>query len=573
VINIGGPNVGAASLSPSTTNGAANTATDPNGVRVSATGDASAAGRTVVAMAYSIDGGAAVAFPAFAAAPVVAGTAVIPWTAVNALADGPHTVSITATDDATVTSGTPATATLIVDRTGPAASGLSVSPNPTNGKTGDAVDPTSIKVSGSFTDALSNVVAAEGFLQPATAAGAPDTTRTCGSATFACTPGTGFVFVATDGIFNATTEAAYGTFPLSQLVGYKDGTFTVWVHGKDAAGNWTQLTPTTFVVDTSAPTAGAVLAQAVTAQNTLATPTLTVTATDVGTPPSAVTAAEWFEGADPGVGLATPVAIGSAVPVQLASGRFHTVSVRVKDAAGNWSAVANSNALYVDPIFADSFGTFAGSGAAWTGAAAVGGVTFPAAPTGMNGRAMLTGNGTATSNVTTPVLAGAANPAAATYNARFLFENNGAGGANPLLTSAAGWVNIASLRQGGTDVVDVQYNRGSAAAAASLRLRYRTSTGAYVTTAAATPLAGSVGLGTNGVVHTIRVGWTSGATGTVTLRVDAGTVLTVNANTGTNTRVDRTVLGLVNGTANGAGGFSSGRAYFDNFEARRNSQP
>jgi hypothetical protein len=328
------------------------------------------------------------------------------------------------------------------------------------------------------------------------------------------------------------------------------------------------------VVDKSAPViSNVVLAQAVQAPlNTLVTPTLTVTAADVGNPASAITAAEWFEGTDPGVGLATPFNPGAPLSVNLASGRFHTLSVRVRDAAGNWSAVRNSNALYVDPIFADSFGTFAGSGAAWTGAAAVGGVTFPAAPTGMNGRAMLTGNGVATSTVTTPLLAGTANPTAATYSARFLFENNGVGGANPLLTSAGGWVNIASLRSGNTDQVDVQYDRGTAAGAATLRLRYRTSTGAYVNSP-------TVALGGNGVVHTVRVGWAAGGAVTLTLRVDGtatagGTVMTATGvNTGVNARVDRTVLGLVNGAANGAGGFSSGRAYFDQFEARRNSMP
>ena len=367
-------------------------ATDPNGVRVSATGGASATGGTIASMAYSIDGGAAVAFPAFTAAPVVAGTAIIPWATVTGLSEGTHTVSVTATDAANVTSGQPATLTFTFDKTGPAASGTAVSPNPTNGKIGDAVDPTSIKVSGSFGDGLTSVVAAEGFLQPATAAGAPDATRTCGSGTFPCTPGTGFVFVATDGAFNATTESAYGTFPLSQLVGYKDGTFTVWVHGKDAAGNWGPLTATTFVVDKSAPTVAATLAQNQATQASAGPVTLTVNVTDVGNPPSPITAAESFEGADPGVGLATKLtlttgAFSGAVP--LASGRSHTLSVRALDAAGNWSAVgAGTTSLYVDPIFADTFGTSpfgtTGSGAAWTGGTAGGPATF--APAGMNGR-------------------------------------------------------------------------------------------------------------------------------------------------------------------------------------------
>ena len=181
-------------------------------------------------------------------------------------------------------------------------------------------------------------------------------------------------------------------------------------------------------------------------------------------------------------------------------------------------------------------------------AAAVGGVTFPAAPTGMNGRAMLTGNNaTATSNVTTPVLTGTANPTAATYNARFLFENNGVGGANPLLTTANGWVNIASLRSGATDVVDVQYNR-HLGRSRDTALRYRTSHRniRHVVTS-----GGSLGE-RHGAHHQgeldgrhgrSRCRWTPDGTHRECQHRNEHPV-------------DRTVLGPVNGTANGAGGFS-----------------
>jgi hypothetical protein len=568
VVNVAGPTVSLASLSPRATNGVATPATDPNGVRVAATGDASATGGMITSMAYAVDGGATVAFPAFTAAPVVAATAILPWSVVNGLAEGDHTVTITATDDAGVTSGTPATGTLTVDRTGPTGASLAVSPNPTNVTVGDGVDPTSIKVSGTFTDSRTNVAAAEGFLQPATAAGAPDTTRTCGAATFPCQPGTGFVFVATDGAFNAASEVGYGTFPLSQLAGYKDGAFTVWVRAKDAAGNWGGLTATTFIVDRTAPT----ITAATLAQSGASTPTLTVAATDA----NGATAAEWFEGADPGVGLATPVAIGGAVPVTLAPGQYHTLSVRVRDAAGNWSAIRTTNRLYVDPVFASSFET--GNAAGWS--AATGGTAAPAYPlvTGFDRlRAMLTAANSNNSNVTTPVLTGAANtapnPPASTYDARFLFRNQGpnVGTATTILTNtSAAWVNILSLRSGTADVVDVQYRR---TAANNGLLRVAVRSGTFGTTYRTS--SNSVPLGNDGAVHTVRVGFTAG--GAVTLQVDANAVTTMTFATPpvtTNSSIDRAVLGTSTGTAAAGGnGTVTGRAYFDYFEARRNSMP
>ena len=43
-------------------------------------------------------------------------------------------------------------------------------------------------------------------------------------------------------------ESAYGLVPLSQLTAYPDGTYQVWMHAKDAAGNWGTWTPTSFTV-------------------------------------------------------------------------------------------------------------------------------------------------------------------------------------------------------------------------------------------------------------------------------------------------------------------------------------
>ena len=50
--------------------------------------------------------------------------------------------------------------------------------------------------------------------------------------------GQGFVFQSNDGAFGETAETAYGLVPLSQLTAYPDGSYSIWMHAKDAAGNW-----------------------------------------------------------------------------------------------------------------------------------------------------------------------------------------------------------------------------------------------------------------------------------------------------------------------------------------------
>ena len=140
--------------------------------------------------------------------------------------------------------GAPTTVTLSVDTTGPAVVSPAVTPNPTDGVTGDPVDPgtPSLKVAGTFTDTSTNVVAAEGFLQ--------SPTGTLGVAP-TVTNGTGFTFLAQDGTWNSLSEQAYGTIPLSELTAFADGTYDVWVHAQDAAGNWGQLVAVPFTITRS----------------------------------------------------------------------------------------------------------------------------------------------------------------------------------------------------------------------------------------------------------------------------------------------------------------------------------
>ncbi|MBI5622548.1 MAG: hypothetical protein HY924_02085, partial [Elusimicrobia bacterium] len=117
---------------------------------------------------------------------------------------------------------------LTVDLTGPEARDIKVSPNPTK---------QSPMLWASILDELSNVVAAEYYLDDA--AGAPE-------------PGAGIAMAATDGAFDSGQEQVGARIDVANLT---DGPHRVYVRGKDAAGNWTEEPASfQFIVDRSLPT-------------------------------------------------------------------------------------------------------------------------------------------------------------------------------------------------------------------------------------------------------------------------------------------------------------------------------
>jgi hypothetical protein len=217
-------------------------------VAVKATGDDSALGGTVTAAEFFVDSqgadgsGTAMSVPSPAVATAPETGSLDP----SGLTDGQHTVYVH-TQDSFGLWGTVATATLSVDRVGPAVSSGSITPNPTDGTVGDPVDRTALKVTGTFADpavtgtaAGSTIVAAEGFF-PAQSGGVQTPP---GTADY----GHGFTFVASDGAWDKPAETGYGLIPLTQLTGYPDGPYQVWIHARDAAGNWGTLTPYTLTI-------------------------------------------------------------------------------------------------------------------------------------------------------------------------------------------------------------------------------------------------------------------------------------------------------------------------------------
>jgi len=241
VVKVGATTTGLA-VTPGTTNGG-------SALTITATGDATAISSTITAAQMTVDGGAPVPMNlGTTGAAITTETVGILAPAAAGLAEGTHTVTVESQDALTGTWGIAATTTFGIDRHAPtvtASTSPSVTPDPADGTVGSPADPTSLRVSASFTDQLaaglqSPVTAAEGFFPPLTASAqlAPTATDF----------GKGFVFLAADGAFGSTTEAAYGLVPLTQLTAYPDGQYRMWVHGKDAAGNWGDLVPVSFTV-------------------------------------------------------------------------------------------------------------------------------------------------------------------------------------------------------------------------------------------------------------------------------------------------------------------------------------
>ena len=481
VVSTSGPDTKAAVVAP-----AAVSTVNAVTLALSATGDATVnGGGSVTDMEYFAAagttapagaGGSGTAM-ALTPGPVVAGTATISMGAGSA--EGTWTVWVRSKGFNGFW-GPFTSATFVVDNTAPTGvTGGAVSPNPTDGLVGDPVEPTSLKVQASFSDTgtvTTPIVAAEGFLGGTTAA-------TAGTQPV-ITNGTGFVFVANDGTFDGaststtppstTSELAYGLVPLTQLTAYAtDGTYNVWVHGKDKAGNWGPLVAIPFTINRKP-----VVSSVTVTQNNLTSYTLTVTGRNAVVTSAAVT----FP--------ATP----TATLAQACTGAFGpdpiSLTCTVSPTAAQVAAAVSGGNL-----------TFAVTLTSAKGTSAPGTATLPN---------VLTGLSALTKTVTTPAgtpltytMPPFGSPAVLSYLGAFTF----APGSLVTGNSNNGYVTIASLRNGNAGVVTVQYRRSSAAATTgTLRL---TLNGANVGTYTGLTVAGT---------HKINLVFSSGSR--LTLSVD-----------------------------------------------------
>jgi len=358
-----GPLVTGLALLPNPTNGTVN-------VVVNATADDSTTGGSNISAAeYWIDGSAHFAMTVSGTVPIASLIATIPVATVNALAAGSHTVSVRS-QDSLGNWGNASTINLLIDRTGPGASGISASPNPTNTQIGYNTSTQAVRVFATFSDGSSggsNIAAAEGFLD------------TVGA------NGTGFVFVANDGNFNSVTESGFADVPLSVLAPLSNGNHTLYLHAKDAAGNWGANVTLTLVIDKAAPIiTGATLTPSTIAFGT-ASVGLAVSATDAGT---GVTGGQyWIDGT-----ATTPTTIlsfsGTSTSISTASlgGGVHTVYVQVKDGAQNWSSVVGVTLTVIQAVDDSRSITATTSASQTSDATAASGLLLNDQPIGLAGR-------------------------------------------------------------------------------------------------------------------------------------------------------------------------------------------
>jgi hypothetical protein len=403
-IDTTGPTTSALTLAPNPANGLANVAL------AGTASDAATGNANVVSAAYTIDGGAPTAMTLNTAAPTVSITATIPAATVLALPDGPHAVAVSAVD-ALGNPGAATTITLNVAKTGPVASGLAANPPANNGVTGQSSGNPSVRLGATITGSAT-IAAAEGFI------GSVGTT------------GTGFPLTAVDGVFDATTEAVYADIPLNTINLLPSGNTTLFVHGKDAVGNWGATASLTYLIDRTAPTFTGIT---VTAVNPTLGGGITLTVNGAVDPlvaglASGVAGGEyWIDTTVTTTGTGTTFAGTGPMTIAptIASGN-HTVRVRVRDVAGNWATNTASGTVTTTAVAIFSNGFDAG-GRPWGWTSASTNTTARlnvTTTTVLAGTRSLQAQGNNTNYVQSN-FGSTANPAWPTYDAQFLFRPNG----------------------------------------------------------------------------------------------------------------------------------------------------
>jgi FtsP/CotA-like multicopper oxidase with cupredoxin domain len=312
-------------------------------VTVRATGDDTASGNgNIVAAEFYINTPPAAPMTVNVNAPVASLSVTIPAATIAGLGEGDHTVYVRAQDDLG-NWGDYATGTLKVDMTGPATSGMAATP------AGIANGADQIRVDATVTDTNVNVAVAELFVD------------TVGA------NGTGLTLMSLDGSFNESSEAVYGFIPQAQINALADGPHTIYIRGKDAAGNWGSVASLALDVDKTKPVVSGQAATPNPTNDTLSNNTsftLSALADDLT---SDVVYAEWYRGVDPGAGNGNAFTFAAGPNVVL-SAEIDFVSlgwpagntnvyIRAKDSANNWSLTqfVAVNVVYPSVAFINGF--------------------------------------------------------------------------------------------------------------------------------------------------------------------------------------------------------------------------
>lgn len=320
-----GPATSGLTLTPNPSNGAVS-------VALHATGNDSAAGGSNIAAAEFFIG----AVGANGTGTSMAVNVVSPIASLDATIAAPVTGGVVSvhSQDALGNWGAFATITLLVDGIGPGTSNVVATPNPLNGTTGLNLNTPAVRVTATFgltTDAGSSIAAGEGFI------------GTVGP------NGTGFPFIPSDGQFNGMPETGYADIPLTTINQLGPGSHTIYVHGKDAAGNWGPNATTTLVLDMTAPALTSITLNPSTMVFGTAGTLLTVSATDIGT---SVTGGQyWIDGtATPPANATSFTGTAPTINTSALAAGAHVVYARAQDAASNWSTVSSASLTVIRAV-------------------------------------------------------------------------------------------------------------------------------------------------------------------------------------------------------------------------------
>lgn len=314
-----GPTTSGLTLAP-------NPSTGLVGVALSATASDVASGASnITAAEYTIDSGSPIVMT-LGGTPGPART--LSATIAAGLSPGGHPIMVRS-QDAAGNWGANATGTLTIAPPAPVVtSGVVAAKSPNNGTVPLSSSQSVVRVTASMSTTGTTVAAAEVFID------------TVGA------NGTGFPMVPSDGRWNGATEAGYADIPLSTIITLSTGTHTIYVHGKSAAGVWGTTTTGTLLIDKIAPTISSATLSAGTIAFGAASVTLTVTAADTGGAGLAG-GQYWIDGsASPPASPSAFAGTSAVINTSALAGGTHTVYVRMKDAATNYSAVSNAT-LYV----------------------------------------------------------------------------------------------------------------------------------------------------------------------------------------------------------------------------------
>jgi hypothetical protein len=290
--------------------------------------------------------------------------------------------------------------------------------------------------------------------------------------------------------------------------------------------------------------------------------TLSANATDVSRGGSNIIAAEWFEGTDPGVGLATAMTatdlafnsptegLTASINISSWADGNHTLHVRSKDAAGNWGATASAVLAKRLTLFSDNFES--GNLSAWTSVTRPAGLTVNGAAkhAGSYGmQAVIAGAGTAT------YVTDQSPNNEASYHARFYFNTTAATTTgNSQHTIFSGFTATNGL------LYQVQFRHKNGGSKWEFRATFSRPNGE------ATTDWFTLGNGPANAWHAIEIDWRGATTGSLALYLDGVLRQTLTGNTSTY-RLDYVRLG----PSAGIGNNQNGTEYFDDFVSTRST--